>query len=54
MINFKNKSSFDNNKKIIFIDGGAEDLNINSSNALLKSLEESINQNLFILDTQSK
>ena len=48
MINFLNKSSFDNQKKIILIDG-AENLNINSSNALLKSLEESSNQNLFIL-----
>ena len=35
MINFLNKSSFDNNKKIILIDG-SENLNINSSNALLK------------------
>ena len=48
MINFLNKSSFDNNKKIILIDG-AEHLNDNSSNALLKSLEESNNQNIFIL-----
>ena len=48
MINFLNKSTFDNNKKIILVDG-AEDLNDNSSNALLKSLEESSDQNLFIL-----
>ena len=48
LINFLNKSSFNNNKKIILIDG-AEDLNLNSSNALLKSLEESNIQNLFIL-----
>ena len=48
MINFLNKSSFDNNKKIILIDG-SENLNINSSNALLKSLEESNIQNMFIL-----
>ncbi len=48
MINFLNKSTFDNNKKIILVDG-AEDLNDNSSNALLKSLEESNDQNLFIL-----
>ena len=48
MINFLNKSSFNNRKKIILIDG-AENLNINSSNALLKSLEESNNSNLFIL-----
>ena len=48
MINFLNKSSFDNNKKIILIDG-AEDLNLNSSNALLKSLEESNLNNLFFV-----
>tara|TARA_B100000965_G_scaffold385775_1_gene387337 strand:- start:2532 stop:3464 length:933 start_codon:yes stop_codon:yes gene_type:complete len=48
LINFLNKSSFDNDKKIILIDG-VEDLNLNSSNALLKSLEESNVQNLFIL-----
>jgi len=48
MIDFLNKSSFDNNRKIILIDG-AEDLNANSSNALLKSLEESINKNIFLL-----
>ena len=39
MINFLNKSSFNSNKKIILIDS-VEDLNTNSSNALLKSLEE--------------
>ena len=48
MIAFLNKSSFDNNRKIILIDG-AEDLNANSSNALLKSLEESSNKNIFLL-----
>jgi len=48
MIDFLNKSSFNNNKKIILIDG-VEDLNPNSSNALLKSLEESNLNNLFIL-----
>ena len=48
MINFLNKSSFNNDVKIILIDG-AEDLNINSSNALLKSLEEANSQNIFIL-----
>tara|TARA_B100001029_G_scaffold179760_1_gene190832 strand:+ start:5370 stop:6296 length:927 start_codon:yes stop_codon:yes gene_type:complete len=48
MIAFLNKSSFDNNKKIILIDG-VEFLNQNSSNALLKCLEESNDQNLFIL-----
>ena len=48
MLNFLNKSTFDNNKKIILIDG-AEDLNLNSSNALLKCLEDSNTLNLFIL-----
>ena len=48
MIDFLNKSSFNNYKKIILIDG-VEDLNLNSSNALLKSLEESNLNNLFIL-----
>ncbi len=48
MISFLNKSSFNDRKKIIFIDG-VEFLNINSSNALLKSLEESNEKNLFIL-----
>ena len=48
MISFLNKSSFNNNKKVILIDG-AEYLNASSSNALLKSLEESGDQNLFIL-----
>ena len=48
MITFLNKSSFNDNKKIILIDG-VEYLNQNSSNALLKSLEESNDQNLFIL-----
>tara|TARA_B100000674_G_scaffold293726_1_gene243632 strand:- start:2409 stop:3335 length:927 start_codon:yes stop_codon:yes gene_type:complete len=48
LISFLTKTSFNNDKKIILIDG-AENLNISSSNALLKSLEESNNQNLFIL-----
>ena len=48
MITFINKSSFNDNKKIILIDG-VEYLNQNSSNALLKCLEESNDQNLFIL-----
>ena len=48
MIMFINKSSFNDNKKIILIDG-VEYLNQNSSNALLKCLEESNDQNLFIL-----
>ena len=48
MNNFLNKSSFNNERKIILIDD-IEFLNINSSNALLKNLEESNSQNLFIL-----
>ncbi len=48
MINFLNKSTFDNKKKIVLIDN-AEDLNISSSNALLKSLEEANESNLFLL-----
>ncbi len=48
MFNFLNKSSFNNSKKVILIDG-IEDLNINSSNALLKNLEESNSNNIFIL-----
>ncbi len=48
MINFLNKFSFNQEKKIILIDG-VEDLNINSSNALLKSLEEVSNKNFFLL-----
>lgn len=48
MIDFSNKSSLNNFKKIILIDG-VEYLNLNSANALLKSLEESNLNNLFIL-----
>ncbi len=52
MVNFLNKSTFDNNKKIILIDS-VENLNDSSSNALLKSLEDSNDQNLFILTHNS-
>ena len=48
MISFLNKSSLDNNKKIILIDG-AEYLNTSSSNAMLKSIEETNNHNIIIL-----
>ena len=48
MIQFQNQSSFNNLSKIIVIDD-LEYLNLNSSNALLKSLEESNNNNIFIL-----
>ncbi len=50
---FLNKSSFNNQKKIILLDG-VEDLNINSSNALLKSLEDSDPKNLFLLTQNVK
>tara|TARA_B100001540_G_scaffold314924_1_gene340910 strand:+ start:2616 stop:3551 length:936 start_codon:yes stop_codon:yes gene_type:complete len=45
MINFTNKSSFNNNCKIILIDN-IEYLNLNSVNALLKVIEEP-NDNIF-------
>ena len=48
MINFANKSSFNNKEKIILIDG-VEDLSINSLNALLKVIEEPNNNVFFIL-----
>ena len=48
MTSFLNKSSFNNLKKIILIDG-VENLNNSSSNSLLKSLEESNDKNYFIL-----
>ncbi len=48
MIDFINKSTFNEDKKIILIDG-VENLNLNSANALLKSLEDSNADNLFIL-----
>jgi len=47
MINFCNKSSFNNNKRFIMIDN-AEKLNKNSLNALLKIVEEP-NNNVFII-----
>ena len=49
MINFANKSSFNNKEKIILIDG-VEDLSINSLNALLKIIEEP-NDNVFFILT---
>jgi DNA polymerase-3 subunit delta' len=48
MINYTNKSSFNNNLKIILIDN-LENLNLNSSNALLKILEEPNEKVVFIL-----
>ncbi len=47
MINYTNKSSFNNRPKFILIDN-VEDLNINSLNALLKIIEEP-NKNVFFV-----
>ena len=51
MIKYQNLSSFNNNDRFIFIED-IENLNINSSNALLKSLEEP-NKNLYFLLTNN-
>ena len=48
MINFINKSSFNNKKKIILIED-VEFLNLYSANALLKSIEEPNNEVIFLL-----
>ena len=48
MKNFLNITSFSNKPKIILIDG-SEYLNLSSSNSLLKSLEENLNNVFFIL-----
>ena len=54
LINFLNKTAYSKGVKIVLIDG-AEVLNINSSNALLKALEEpSINTFFFIINDNSK
>ena len=47
MINYANKSAFNNMERIILIDN-AENLNLNSSNALLKIIEEP-NDNVFFI-----
>ena len=47
MINYTNKSSFNNNPRIILIDN-VENLNKNSTNALLKIIEEP-NENIFFI-----
>tara|TARA_B100000029_G_scaffold371950_1_gene366025 strand:- start:824 stop:1438 length:615 start_codon:yes stop_codon:yes gene_type:complete len=47
MIDYANKSSFNNREKIILIDN-VENLNLNSSNALLKIIEEP-NDNIFFI-----
>ena len=48
MKNFLNITSFNNKPKIVLIDG-SEYLNLSSSNSLLKSLEENLNNVFFIL-----
>ena len=53
MINFTNKSSFNNSYKIILINN-VEYLNINSINALLKVIEEPNNKILFFLIHNNK
>ena len=53
MINFTNKSSFNNGCKIILIDN-VEFLNINSVNALLKTIEEPNDKVFFFLIHNSK
>jgi len=53
MINFTNKSSFNDECKIIFIDN-IEYLNINSINALLKIIEEPNNKIYFFLIHDNK
>ena len=55
MYNYANKSAFNNKERIILIDN-VENLNLNSSNALLKIVEEP-NDNIFfilILDNEKK
>ena len=47
MINYANKSAFNNKERIILIDN-VENLNLNSSNALLKIIEEP-NDNVFFI-----
>ena len=53
MINYTNKSSFNNQPKIILIDH-LENLNINSSNALLKILEEPKNTFFLLIFDSNK
>ena len=48
MINYSNKSTFNNNERIILIDN-VENLNLNSLNSLLKIVEEPNENTLFIL-----
>ncbi len=53
MIQFSNQTSFDNNKRFIIIEN-INLLGINSSNALLKSIEEPNNNTNFILINNSE
>jgi DNA polymerase III subunit delta' len=53
LLNFLNKTTLNSNIKIVLIDN-AELLNINSSNALLKSLEEPKNNTFFFIINDSK
>ena len=53
MINFTNKSSFNDKCKIVLIDN-VEQLNINSTNSLLKIIEEPNNRIYFFLIHNSK
>ena len=48
LLRFLNKTTYNNNLKIVLIDG-IENLNINASNAILKSLEEPNNNTFFFL-----
>ena len=48
LLNFLNKSTYTRNLKIIMIDN-AENLNLNSSNALLKAIEEPQNNTFFFI-----
>ena len=48
LLKFLNKSSYSKNLKIVFIDN-AEYLNLNSSNALLKALEQPSNNTFFFI-----
>ncbi len=52
MINFQNKSSLNDQYKFIIIDN-VSDLNLNSSNSLLKSIEEPNNNVFYILTHNS-
>ena len=48
LLKFLNKSTYTRNLKVIMIDN-AENLNLNSSNALLKPIEEPLNNTFFLL-----